>query len=100
MFKERKEKEDLSLDKFSKLLKNPPQNVYVSIYTKERVEVEPVGHPSKKMTLKQVVEMMNEGFKRLDSKIDTGFKQINDRIDKVEQRLDYNNLKPLPKENR
>ena len=85
-----KKQTDLSLDKLSEALKNPPQNVYVSVYTKNEVEVEPVKKSSERVTLKQIVEMIN----RLDSKVDAGFEQVNTRLDYI---VKANNLKDLPK---
>ncbi|MCQ2793784.1 MAG: hypothetical protein MJ207_00205 [Bacilli bacterium] len=80
------------------VLKKCPLDIFLKVYHKIK------GTPGKivmkkkthKVTLEQVVNMMNDGFKKMDAKMDAGFKQVNTRIDGIEARLDYNGLKKLP----
>lgn len=92
MTKKIKQKDDWSLDKLSIELKNPSPDVFVSVYTKKKVEVKPVSHPDDKLTLAKLAAMIVD----LKNDMNAGFKQVNERIDNIEKRLDYNGLKPLP----
>mgnify|MGYP003325837706 CR=1 FL=1 len=91
------------LNKFLELLKNPPPNVDIMLYDKNKKRPRPEDNTMNKPTLSQRMERLEtiviEGFKQVNERIDNIEKRLDYnglQIERIEKRLDYNNLKPLP----
>ncbi|MCQ2794892.1 MAG: hypothetical protein MJ214_01615 [Bacilli bacterium] len=84
-------KRDLkSMVELKEFLKNPSPNLKVPVYTENEDGAKPVKNTKDRVTLKQVVDMIQ----KMDDKMDAGFKQVNARLDYI---VGVNNLKDLPK---
>ncbi|MCQ2795261.1 MAG: hypothetical protein MJ214_03550 [Bacilli bacterium] len=103
-------KELRSMVEFKEFLKNPSPKVKVPLYTEIEVIQTTTNSGDdtvKKPTLSQkfdtlsqrldeLTELVKDGFKRVDTRIDNLEKDVNARIDRIDARLDYNGLKKLP----
>ncbi len=83
----------MPLNNFSKLLKNPPQDLFVDVYNGiNKVKKEPaVKEPKTKYTLNQLgkkVDQIGDALFNFINYATNEFKQLNTRIDNVETRLD------------
>ncbi|MCQ2795353.1 MAG: hypothetical protein MJ214_04035 [Bacilli bacterium] len=88
-------KRDLkNMVELKEFLKNLSANLKVPVYTESEDGAKPVKNTKDRVTLKQVVDIMNDKFQKLEAKVDAGFKQVNDRLDYI---VSVNNLKDLPK---
>lgn len=91
-------KDRLYLNKLDDVSKNPPPNKYVLIYT-DNDEVKPVVKHKKRMNKKKskyTLDQIGDALFEFIKVTNDNFKQVNTRIDRIEERLDYNGLKPLP----
>ena len=88
-----------SLDKFPELLKNPPHDIDIMLYDKKKkgsthhLGDNIVKKPTLSQRLDELTEIVKDGFKRVNTRIDN----LETRIDRIDARLDYivkaNNLK-------
>ena len=90
------------LKEFPELLKNPPPNLDIMLYDKNKNGSTPHSGDNivKKPTLSQRMNQLENSINKLVEKMDARFDSIEKRLDNVNARLDYvisaNNLKDLP----
>lgn len=96
----------ITLIEFVKLIENPSPDLKIPVYDESKEEESTTMHPTRKKKSKYTLNQLGVTVDKLVITVNDlakemrdGFKQVNTRIDKIEDRLDYNNLKKLP-ENR